>query len=154
MRNIIKYSMCIALGAMILSGPAMADDHGTKAEAEALVKKTIEVIKTDGTEKTFAAITAKDPKFIDRDLYPVAYDIEGNCIAHGANAKLVGKNLLDVQDSDGTYFVKERTEKAKTENHFWQDYKYVNPVSKKIEPKQAYCEKLEKAIICAGAYKQ
>ena len=23
---------------------------------------------------------------------------------------------------------------------FWQDYKFVNPVSKKVEPKEMYCE--------------
>ena len=36
---------------------------------------------------------------------------------------------------------------------FWQDYKFMNPVSKKIEPKQTYCERLEQTAVCAGIYK-
>ena len=36
---------------------------------------------------------------------------------------------------------------------FWQDYKFVNPVSKKVEPKQMYCEKLDNTAVCAGIYK-
>jgi hypothetical protein len=29
----------------------------------------------------------------------------------------------------------------------------VNPVSKKIEPKTAYCERLDDYIVCGGVYK-
>ena len=36
---------------------------------------------------------------------------------------------------------------------FWQDYKFTNPVTKKIEPKSAYCEKLDDTAVCGGIYK-
>ena len=74
-------------------------------------------------------------------------------LAHGANAKLIGKDLIDAQDVDGKYFVKERTEMARKQANFWQDYKFVNPVSKKVEPKQMYCQRLGEAAVCAGIYK-
>ena len=35
-----------------------------------------------------------------------------------------------------------------------QDYKFVDPVTKRIEPKQAYCEVVGDSIICSGVYKQ
>ena len=57
------------------------------------------------------------------------------------------------QDVDGKYFVKERTERAVKETSFWQDYKFVNPVDKKIEPKQMYCERLEQTAVCSGIYR-
>jgi len=44
-------------------------------------------------------------------------------------------------------------ELARKQSVFWQDYKFVNPVSKKIEPKQMYCERLEETAVCAGIYK-
>lgn len=153
MQSNFKKTLLLAALACVLTAPAFAAENGTKDEAKALVQKTIAAIKANGTEKVYGEISAKDAKFIDRDLYPVVYDMKGNCLAHGANAKLVGKDLLDVQDADGKYFVKERTEKAAASASFWQEYKYANPVTKKIEPKEAYCEKLETSIVCAGAYK-
>ncbi len=117
-----------------------ASEHGTAAEATALVKKAKAVIAANGREKAFAEISRKDGPFVDRDLYVVAYDNKGTCLAHGGNAKLIGQDLSDVQDVDGVFYVKERIEKAAKNPSFWQDYKFTNPVSKKIEPKSVYCE--------------
>ena len=73
-------------------------------------------------------------------------------LAHGANAKLIGKDMSDAQDVDGKFFVKERIELARKQAEFWQDYKFVNPTTKKIEPKQMYCEKHGEVAVCAGVY--
>ena len=62
-------------------------------------------------------------------------------------------NLIDLKDVDGKPFVKERVELAQSKGTFWQDYKFTNPVSKKIEPKQMYCEKLDDTVVCGGIYK-
>jgi len=97
--------------------------------------------------------TGKDAKFIDRDLYVVVYQLDGKVLAHGSNAKFVGKDMSDAQDVDGKLYVKERVELAAKQPSFWQDYKFVNPVSKKVEPKQMYCEKLDNTAVCAGIYK-
>ena len=97
--------------------------------------------------------TDKAAKFIDRDLYVVVYQLDGKVLAHGSNAKFVGKDLIDAQDVDGKLYVKERVEMASKQPSFWQDYKFVNPVSKKVEPKQMYCEKVDNTAVCAGIYK-
>jgi signal transduction histidine kinase len=90
---------------------------------------------------------------VDRDLYLVVYGLDGVVRAHGANAKLVGEPLIDMLDIDGKPYIKERIELAKSKGTFWQDYKYTNPVSKKIEPKSMYCERLDDLVACAGIYK-
>jgi len=79
--------------------------------------------------------------------------MDGTVRAHGANEKMIGKNLIDLKDVDGKAFVKERVELAAAKPTFWQDYKFTNPVSRKIEPKSMYCEKLDDAIVCGGIYK-
>ena len=89
-----------------------------------------------------------------RDLYITVYDLNGKCLAHGANFKMIGKDLIDLKDSDGKAFVKERMELAKTKGKGWQDYKFTNPVSKKIEPKSMYFEKLEDMVVACGIYKK
>lgn len=137
----------------LMSAPALAGDKGSADEAVALVKKTIAAMKAEGKDKVYAAINAKDPKFNDRDLYVFAYDLDANCLAHGSNPKMVGRNTIDTQDTDGKYYIKERMELGKKGQAFWQDYKFPNPVTKMIEPKSAYCEPAESNLICVGIYK-
>ena len=129
-----------------------AAEFAAPKEAEAMVAKAITAIKAN-KQKTYDEISAKDAKWIDRDLYPVVYGLDGKVLAHGQNAKQVGKDLIDFMDADGKPFVKERVDLAKSKGKFWQDYKFTDPLSKKILPKQAYCEKLDDTVVCAGVYK-
>lgn len=131
---------------------AAAADVVTKPEAEAMVKKALSYLKANGREKTFAEISKKDGQFVDRDLYLTVYGTDGVVRAHGANAKMIGKNLMELKDVDGKAFVKERVEMAKKKVPFWQDYKFNNPVTGKIEPKTMYCMPEEDLILCGGVY--
>lgn len=134
--------------------PALCAEGGaTEADATAMVKKGVAFIKSSGKDKAYAEITSKAGQFKDRDLYLVVYGMDGTVYAHGANEKMVGKNLIDLKDVDGKAFVKERVELAKAKPTFWQDYKFTNPENKKIEPKTAYCERLEETVVCGGIYK-
>jgi cytochrome c len=125
----------------------------TKDEAVAMVKKAVSFIKEQGPEKAYPEITDKAGKFHDRDLYVVVYQLDGKVLAHGSNQKFVGKDMSDAQDVDGKLYVKERVELAGKQASFWQDYKFVNPVDKKVEPKEMYCERLDNTAVCAGIYK-
>jgi len=153
LQNIIK-SMLFIVCALALQVPAYAaSDHGSQNEAVALVKKAIAYIKTYGKEKAFAEFSNQDGQFKDRDLYIMVYDMEGNNKAHGANAKLIGKNLSDIKDADGKFIVKSFIETASAKGTGWVDYKWPNPVSKAIEPKSTYVEKYEDILIGCGIYK-
>jgi cytochrome c len=109
-------------------------------------------IKSEGPEKAYAKISNPSGKFVDRDLYIVVYGLDGMVLAHGANASRVGTNQIDDKDPDGKAFVKERVELAKQQPNFWQSYKFMNPVTKKVEPKQMYCERLDETAVCGGIY--
>lgn len=128
-------------------------EYATKDEAVAMVKKGVSFIKAQGKDKAYAEITNKSGQFTDRDLYLVVYGLDGTVHAHGANEKQVGRNLIDLKDIDGKPFVRERVDLARSKGTFWQDYKFTNPVTKKIEPKQMYCERLEETVVCGGVYK-
>ena len=57
---------------------------GTKAEAVAMVKRVQAESKQRGPIATFKDISDKSDKaYHDRDLYPFAYDMKGECVAHG-----------------------------------------------------------------------
>lgn len=148
----LKTLLSMAAVSLVSSTAFAAESFATKAEAEAMVVKAVKAVGADRAA-TFKEITGKDKKWIDRDLYPVVYDMNGKCVAHGQNEKQVGKDLIDLADADGKEFVKERVEFAKSKGKFWHDYKFTDPVSKKVLPKSAYCEKTGELIVCAGVYK-
>ena len=139
--------------ALIIAGPAGAGEAATKDEATAMVKKAVTFIKEQGSDKAYAEISNKAGRFIDRDLYIVVYQLDGKVLAHGANEKFIGKDMSDAQDVDGKLYVKERIEMANKQPSFWQDYKFVNPVTKKVEPKQMYCMRQDETAVCAGVYR-
>ncbi|MBL8342160.1 MAG: cache domain-containing protein [Rubrivivax sp.] len=133
---------------------AAAAKEASKEDAVAMVKKGVAFIKANGVEKGYAEISNKQGQFVDRDLYLVVYGLDGKCLAHGANAKQVGRELIDLTDIDGKYFIKERVSLVRaTPAGVWQEYKFANPVSKKIEPKLMYCEKLGETAVCGGIYR-
>ena len=152
-----KRSLLLAV-AMLFGGSLTAvhaaDGGAGKTEAVAMVKKGVAAIKAGPKDKAYADISDKaGGLFHDRDLYLVVYGLDGTVHAHGANGKMIGKNLIELKDIDGKAFVKERVELAQAKGTFWQDYKFTNPTNKKIEPKTMYCEKLDDAVVCGGIYK-
>ncbi|MCE1188733.1 MAG: cache domain-containing protein [Ignavibacteria bacterium] len=135
-------------GAMLIQA-----QKGTPAEAESLVKKAVAYIKSNGREKAFSEFSNQKSRFVDRDLYIFVYDFNGKCLAHGGNPKLVGKSLIEMQDADGHFFIKDGIDIAKSKGKGWSSYKWTNNVSGKIEDKTAYLEKLENFVVGCGAYK-
>lgn len=143
----------LAVAALSTLSLAALANNATPAEATAMVKKGVAFIKANGKDKAYAEISNKTGSFVDRDLYLVVYGMDGVVHAHGANEKMIGKNLIELKDIDGKPFVKERVELAQSKGTFWQDYKFTNPTTKKIEPKRMYCEKLDDTVVCGGVYK-
>ncbi len=157
MKRIVTLAAGIFALALGIAAPVAAQDKskGTKAEAVAMVDKAVAHIKKVGRDKAFADFNNKKGAFTDRDLYVVVYDMKGKVLSHGANEKLIGKDVIELRDNDGKYFVKERVEMMSKapDAKGWQDYKFPNPMTKQIEPKQMYLQRLEDLIVGCGVYK-
>jgi cytochrome c len=130
-----------------------AGDKGTADEATALTKKAVAYLKANGKEKAFAEFSNPTGQFRDRDLYIFVIDFNGKSLAHGANAKLIDKNMADLKDADGKPFIKDFIEVAKSKGKGWVDYKWPNPTTKAIEAKSSYVEKADDFIVACGIYK-
>jgi cytochrome c len=143
----------VVLAALASALTLAGEKKGSPAEAEALVKKAVAFLKAGGKEKAFAEFSDPKGKFVEGDLYIFVYDMNGKCLAHGGNARMVGKDLIDLKDADGKSFVKERVELAASAGKGWQNYKWSNPAVNKIENKTAYIEKCDDVIVGSGAYK-
>jgi signal transduction histidine kinase len=134
----------------LLAGFAYASD---KDSAKMLVDEAVAYLNSQGKDKALAEISTPKGKFDKGELYVFAYDLQATVVAHPKNAKLIGKNLLDVPDNDGKLFRKEIVELAKSKGSGWVDYVYMNPESKKPEPKTTYIQKSGDLIVCCGTYK-
>ncbi|MEI6558884.1 MAG: cache domain-containing protein [Rhodospirillaceae bacterium] len=133
---------------------AIAGEFGTKEEAQSLVEKAVAFWTANGRDKAIAAFNDRQGAFVDRDLYVVAANLsDGLRIAHGFNIKMVGKSLNDFKDIEGKPYGLEILEVARTKGSGWVDYKFTNPVTKKIMDKTSYVKKIDDVVIFAGAYK-
>ena len=133
---------------------AVAAEKGNREEAVALVKKAATYLKENGKEKAFAEFSKPGGSFVDRDLYVFAYTTDGKNLAHGANPALVGKSLIDLRDADGKPIIKNFIEVGNSKaGNGWVDYKWPNPVTKAVEPKATYIEKVNDILIGSGVYK-
>ena len=153
--NMLKLSRLFLVATVFgfLMQPVMAEDFATRDEAVKDVKEAVADLKSKGAEGVYHEISNPAGKYTKKDLYLVAYDLAGKCLAHGQNAALIGKDLTALKDIDGKFFVKERMELAQKQDSFWQNYKYMNPVTKSVSPKESYCEKSGEVIVCGGVYK-
>jgi len=136
----------------LTGAPTAGAEFATKEEAVAMVKKAVSRIKEQGSDKAYSEISTNGSSFHDRDLYITVIDLDAKVLAHGQRQDLIGKTLIDIKDPDGTLFMKERVELARKNQSFWQNYKFMNPATKQVEPKQMYCERLNETAICGGVY--
>jgi len=147
-----KLMAIIMVAAFLACGIAYAA-KGTAKEAQAMVDKAIAYFQANGKAKAFAAFDDPKGQFVKDDLYIYVLDFKGDILSHGANKKLIGQHFIDIKDADGKLFFREIIDVAKTKGSGWVDYKWTNPLSKKVEPKSAYVKKNGDYIFCCGIYK-
>ena len=149
----LKTMAAAALASLTLSMPAAAAEaKATKREAEALVAKAVAYLKANGPDKAYAEFT-NGAAFKDRELYVIVYDLNGKNLAHGANAKLVGKDLIGMKDPDGKLLNKMLVDLAKEKGKGWSDeFKFRNPVTNDLQRRTVYVERVGETFVGAGVF--
>ena len=150
MKTLFKAFVCST--ALIMSAAAFGADQGTAEEATSLVKKSVTYLKANGKDKTLAEISNNKGQFVDRDLYISVYDLNGKVLAHGTNAKLIGKDVSGLKDADNKEFIKDILAQAKASGKGKSAYKWQNPVTKEIQNKSVYFEKSDDMVFSGGYY--
>ena len=131
---------------------AAAADQITKNEVMAMVQKAVAAIKSIGAEKAYAEFDDKSGQFVRGGFYISVIGLDGKLLAYGADSHHVGDNVMAIKDGDGKEIIKERVQLADKQQSFWQSYKFMNPITKTVEPKEMYCERLDKTVVCGGLY--
>ena len=121
---------------------AVASEFGSRDEAIAMVQRVQEMYRKNGLEATVKAIRAKEKAFFDRDLYAYIIDTNGVVLANGAVPAVQGKDISEFRDQNGKYLVKGEIEICKGPGHGWIDFRWLSPLTKQVEDKSAYLERL------------
>jgi cytochrome c len=130
------------LTAGLYAGSVQAQENGSRDEAKSMVESAVEHVKKSGPEQAFKDFTDKgNTTWHKKDLYVFAYTMAGVNVAHGANDKLVGKDLIALKDPEGKLLIKELRDTA-AKGGGWVEYEWPHPQSKKIESKISYAKKL------------
>jgi cytochrome c len=138
--QVTKRGFGILALSVALAAPVWAQERGTKDEAIAMVKAAQEHIKKVGPEKAFADFTNDKANWVKKDLYIFAYNNKNVGLAHGANPKIVGRDMSDFKMNDVAVVV-ELNKLANSKGKGWFDYDWPDPITKKMDQKSSYVEK-------------
>jgi cytochrome c len=77
-----------------------------KAELVSFVESAVTYTQRYCKDRALMEFSNKSGSFVHGDLYIYAYDFNGTCIAHPFKPDWIGKNKLDVTDSNGVPMLK------------------------------------------------
>lgn len=144
----------LAVAALCLAGTAFAQERGTKDEAKAMADAAFEHVKKVGAEKAYKDFTTDKAAWNKKDLYVMVYDNKATALAHGANEKLVGKDMSAVKDANDVPIVNGMIAVA-AKGGGWFDYDWPDPISKKVMAKSTFARKQPngEGFIGVGVYR-
>ena len=152
--KLLRSLLALALVGFV-SVNALSQERGTKDEAKAMAEQAVAHVKKVGPDQAFKDFSTDKATWTKKDLYVFANDINGNTKAHGANDKLVGKNMAELKDQNGKLFIKEMGELAKSKGSGWVEYDWAHPQTKKVDGKATYVIKLSNfdGYVGVGVYR-
>jgi cytochrome c len=143
-------TVLVAGFAFLIVGAMAPARAGSADEAKALGEKAVALIAAQG-EKAFPLLSDPKGEYVKDDMYVTVLDRQGVVLAN-INPKLVGMNMWDATDPDGVKFSQAAIKIGDTTGSGWQNYRFTNPVTKKISPKHTWVQKAGEFYTLCGFY--
>ena len=121
--------------------------------AVALVRQGVAHVRAVGKRRACDDFDDAKGAFVFGEYYISAFDVNGVRVANGSDPASRGENIRDIRDADGKQHVLAIIGKARGRGKGWEDYKWTNPVTKRIEPKSVYFELVDDVIVTCGIYR-
>ncbi len=123
-----------------------------RSETRRFLEKAIGFFRDSGKEETLAQIADPQGPFIQGRRYVFALSRGGDLLAHPYSKELMGKNLADLRDSEGTDFIRKLLGKARNRDSGSVEYKWPAPSSSENLDKTLFFERVDGMILCSGFY--
>jgi cytochrome c len=132
--------------------PVAATDKGSDAKrANDLLVKAVNYYKVN-KDRALPAFN-RQGEFIDGEFYVYVLGTNGFMLASGgSSSELIGRDVSALKDVTGKPFMKELIDTAKSKGSGKVEYRWLNRVDRKIEPKIAYFQRVDDVIISVGYY--
>ncbi|MCK6426839.1 MAG: cache domain-containing protein [Burkholderiaceae bacterium] len=143
-------ALCVLAAGALFSGVAFAaGEQGSREEAKALCEAAAAHVKKVGIEQAAKDFATDRARWMPKDLFPFVQEFAGTMRFH-INDKLIGKNTLGVKDASGKEFAKQMVEVARSGKPTWVDYEWAHPVTRKVEDKSAYIQRVAGSDMFVG----
>jgi cytochrome c len=131
-----------------------ADGKPTADEVKALTHKAAAFVADKGIDEARTTFN-REGEFKHGEIYVNVIDGKGAWVIYPPKPEGVGKVIINLKDADGKFLVQEILRLAAAQNEGWIDYRWINPVTNQIQPKQSYVEKVKGTdyVVYIGIYK-
>jgi hypothetical protein len=142
-KTFIAVTVAVLSAAML--APALAT---TPEEAKDIGEKAAALVAAEG-DQAFPKLSDRNGDFAHADLVVMVMDLKAVVLAH-YNPRMVGMDTWDIADPDGVKFGQNAVQIANSTGSGWTSFKFVNPASKKIEPKKAWVQRAGNYVVIAS----
>jgi signal transduction histidine kinase len=155
LRRQFAYTAFGFVAGFLSAPPALwADDQPSQAEAQQVALKAAAFVKDQGIDaarKTFET----DGEFKHGQIYVNVITDKGIRLIYPPAPGGDNIDVVEAQDVDGKFLVKDILDLAKTKGEGWTTYRWPNPVTKKIAEKMTYVKAVPErgAVVYVGIYK-
>jgi cytochrome c len=148
--NLWRLLVLSILGA--IAAPAIAADHGSPAQARAMLMKAVAHYKAVGRKQALADFTADKLPFRDQDLYVVCIDRQRVVSANGAfpDNVYVPADLLKASNGEGVGTLAWKITAATGAGTV--RYRWVNPANHQLEWKLGFFARVGEDVCGVGVY--
>lgn len=146
----------------LLAVPASAQG-GAAAQSAELVRRADELRSQRLLDKAVEHFTRvgdrafddfnRSPEFVDRELYVYVVGLDGTMLASGGSSvALVGRDVRAMRDAAGKPFFRELLDKAAGEGGGRVEYRWLNRVDNREEPKVTLFRRVGERVLAVGYY--
>lgn len=147
--------------ALLCLCPGVFADPESSQEADAiqLLQLAQQYLQTHGVEASIVEFNRLDSPFNVKsainpygDMYLFTLDSKGYQRVHGKNPKIRNKVMLEMRDIDGVYLISLMVEACfnSKDGKGWVEYRWPHPITKTVQKKRGYVEKVKDADFCIG----
>lgn len=146
--------LALALGTLLAAAPAGAAEKPTGDQVKDLTLEAAKLLQTRDLEQARRTFHGDGP-FRFGEIYVNVIDGNGTWLVYPPNPKHEGKSVLNVRDADGKLLVQDIIRTARDKGEGWVEYRWLNPVSNRIEPKLTYVKQVpdKDIIVYVGMYR-